>query len=440
MISIEELYSLYRDCGYKITTDSRKISGGEMFFALKGENFNGNDYAVKALKEGASYAVVDDCEICSDSRLIKVEDAMETLKELSVYHRLHVHDGRLRVLGLTGTNGKTTTKNLIRSVLSSKYKVCATEGNFNNDIGVPLTLLSVRPDTQIAIVEMGANHPDDIYKLVRVCQPDCGLITNVGRAHLQGFGSFDGVKAAKGELYKWLGSKGNRSVIFLNEDDTDLKEMCSSISCHFWGYGAKYQSVTILPASDESPFLKFLLDGKEVRTNLVGNYNISNVLAAMAVGDYFGVKREDAVKAIEAYIPSNTRSQLVRTVKNHIVADAYNANPSSMAAAIENFAAINSSRKKVALLGDMKELGERSSDEHLGILKLLADNGIEAFLAGEEFQKAVALLPKAESFAFHCFPSSEKIKEYLASNPLDNALILLKGSHSTSMEKVMEVL
>jgi len=443
MISTEELYSLYKACDCRVTTDSRTIEGGEMFFALRGENFNGNDYAVKALQAGAAYAVVDENKgfPSGDERFLMVDDAMATLRELSVYHRLHVADGKLKVLALTGTNGKTTTKNLIEAVLSTKYRVCATKGNFNNDIGVPLTLLSVRPDTEIAIVEMGANHPDDIYKLVRVCRPDCGLITNVGRAHLQGFGSFEGVKSAKGELYKYLGSVGSRSVIFLNEDDPDLKQMASDIPCHFWGYGLKYQGVRILPSTETEPYLRFLLDGKEVCTRLVGEYNISNVLAAIAVGNYFGVDREVSERAVEDYIPSNTRSQLIKTERNTVIADAYNANPSSMAASIENFAAIKTSHKKLAILGDMKELGSKSLEEHLSVLQLLQKHGIEALLAGVEFQKAASSLPEAgQQGGFLFFASSDKIKDYLSSSPVKGAFVLLKGSHSTSMEKLLEVL
>src|SRR5574344_2032227 len=237
---MNDLYSKYCACGYRVTTDSRAISGGEMFFALKGENFDGNAFAMKALEQGAAWAVVNqEAGLPEDPRLIRVQDSFKALQDLAIWHRTHVRDGRLPVIGLTGTNGKTTTKNLIEAVLSRKYKVTATKGNLNNDIGVPLSLLSIRPDTEIAVIEMGANHPDDIAKLVTVSRPTYGLITNVGRAHLLGFGSFEGVKAAKGELYKWLGSHGG--LIFLNEDDADLREMAAKEPCHFFGYGIAYQ-------------------------------------------------------------------------------------------------------------------------------------------------------------------------------------------------------
>ena len=314
---IEELYAKYLACGCRVTTDSRTVRGGELFFALRGENFDGNDYALKALELGAAWAVVnEDCPafagLSGESRLIRVPDPFRTLQELAVWHRTHVRDGKLPVLGLTGTNGKTTTKNLIAAVLAKKYRITATQGNLNNDIGVPLSLLSITPDTEMAVIEMGANHPDDIAKLVQVSRPDYGLITNVGRAHLLGFGSFEGVKAAKGELYKWLGSHRG-SVIFLNEDDPDLREMAAKQPCHTFGYGIAYQGAEILPATPYEPFLRLRLDGELVETHLVGAYNATNVLAAIAVGDYFDVPRADAIAAIGEFIPDNNRSQMERT-------------------------------------------------------------------------------------------------------------------------------
>ena len=243
-MNVEELYGRYCDCGCRVTTDSRAIKGGEMFFALKGEKFDGNDYVLSSLEAGALYAVADRADLPDDERIIKVEDAYCALRDLAVWHRTHIHGGNLPVIGLTGTNGKTTTKNLVSLVLERKYKVAATQGNFNNDIGVPLSLLGIRPDTEIAVIEMGANHPDDIAKLVKVCQPDYGLITNVGKAHLLGFGSIEGVVAAKTELYKWLGSRKG-SVIFLNEDDSVLKAKAAGQPCHCFGYGLEYQGASI---------------------------------------------------------------------------------------------------------------------------------------------------------------------------------------------------
>lgn len=430
-MTTEELYSIYQDCGCRVTTDSRKITGGEIFFALKGENFDGNDYALSALEKGAAWAVADRRELPEHERLIVVDDALAALQQLAIWHRTHLRGGHLPVIGLTGTNGKTTTKNLIRAVLSRKYRVSATEGNLNNDIGVPLTLLSIRPDTEIAVVEMGANHPDDIAKLVQVSRPDYGLITNVGRAHLLGFGSFEGVKAAKGELYRWLGSRRG-SVIFINEDDSELKGMAAGIACHFFGYGRNYQHAEILDCTPEEPCLRLRLDGQIVATRLVGAYNADNVLASIAIGDYFGVPRKDAVEAIAAFVPDNIRSQMVRTSRNTLIVDAYNANPSSMKAALDNFEAVHADRK-LALLGDMKELGDESAAEHLKVVDRLLASGADAMLVGPEFRSAAA----ACGADFPCFDSSDELAASLRENPVSAALILVKGSRSTGMEKVI---
>ena len=433
---MEELYAKYLACGCKVTTDSRAIRGGEIFFALRGENFDGNNYALKALEAGAAWAVVnEDCPsfagLTGESRLIKVADPFKTLQELAIWHRTHVRDGKLPVLGLTGTNGKTTTKNLIAAVLAKKYRVTATQGNLNNDIGVPLSLLSITPDTEIAVIEMGANHPDDIAKLVKVSQPDYGLITNVGRAHLLGFGSFEGVKAAKGELYNWLGAHRG-SLIFLNEDDPDLREMAAKQPCHTFGYGIDYQRAQILPATPEEPFLRIRLGDALVVSHLVGTYNATNILAALAVGEYFGVPRADAIAAIAEFVPDNNRSQMVRTAANTLIVDAYNANPSSMRAALENFSHVEAACK-LALLGDMRELGAESLEEHKKIVLQLREAGIPACLVGEEFQKALAALPGDEAW----FPSADALKEHLAAHPVRDAVVLIKGSHSISMEKVI---
>ena len=431
---MEQLYAKYLACGCKVTTDSRAIRGGEIFFALRGENFDGNNYALKALEAGAAWAVVNEDaqwgEVGQD-KLIKVADPFKTLQELAIWHRTHVRDGQLPVIGLTGTNGKTTTKNLIAAVLAKKYRVTATQGNLNNDIGVPLSLLSITPDTEIAVIEMGANHPDDIAKLVKVSQPDYGLITNVGRAHLLGFGSFEGVKAAKGELYKWLGAHRG-SLIFLNEDDPDLREMAAKQPCHTFGYGIDYQHATILPATPQEPFLRIKLGDATVETHLVGAYNATNILAAMAVGEYFGVPRADAIAAIAEFIPDNNRSQMMRTAANTLIVDAYNANPSSMRAALENFSHVEAA-SKLALLGDMRELGAESLEEHKKIVLQLREAGIPACLVGEEFQKALSELPGDEAW----FPNVDALKEHLAANPVRDAVVLIKGSHSISMEKVI---
>ena len=433
---MEDLYQKYLACGGRVTTDSRAIAGGEIFFALRGENFDGNDYAAKALESGAAWAVVnDDAELPADARFIRVADPLQTLRDLAIWHRKHVRDGKLPVLGLTGTNGKTTTKNLIAAVLAKKYRVTATQGNLNNDIGVPLSLLSITPETEIAVIEMGANHPDDIAKLVRVSQPDYGLITNVGRAHLLGFGSFEGVKAAKGELYNWLGSHRG-SVIFLNEDDPDLREMAAKQPCHTFGYGIAAQGAQILPATPEEPFLRIQLGAELIRTQLVGAYNATNVLAALAVGDYFGVPRADAIAAIAAFAPDNNRSQMVRTQANTLIVDAYNANPSSMRAALDNFRHVQAPRK-LALLGDMRELGEESLAEHQKVVRQLRGDGLPACLVGEEFRRALeSLEPGDEPW----FADSAALAAHLAAHPVRDAVVLVKGSRGIQMEKVLPTL
>ena len=433
---MEDLYQKYLACGGRVTTDSRAIAGGEIFFALRGENFDGNDYAAKALESGAAWAVVnDDAELPADARFIRVADPLQTLRDLAIWHRTHVRDGKLPVLGLTGTNGKTTTKNLIAAVLAKKYRVTATQGNLNNDIGVPLSLLSIKPDTEIAVIEMGANHPDDIAKLVRVSRPDYGLITNVGRAHLLGFGSFEGVKAAKGELYKWLGSHRG-SVIFLNEDDPDLRAMAAQQPCHTFGYGIAAQGAQILPATPEEPFLRIRLGDALIRTQLVGAYNATNVLAALAVGEYFGVSRADAIAAIAAFAPDNNRSQMVRTQANTLIVDAYNANPSSMRAALDNFRHVQAPRK-FALLGDMRELGEESLAEHRKVVRQLRGDGLQACLVGEEFRRALeSLEPGDEPW----FADSAALAAHLTAHPVRDAVVLVKGSRGIQMEKVLPVL
>ncbi len=446
---IEELYSKYVGTGYRVTTDSRTISGGEMFFALRGENFDGNDYALKAIEAGAAWAVVNvDAGLPENPKLIKVADPFRELQELAVYHRLHVlGDKRLPVIGLTGTNGKTTTKEFIREVLSAKYRVIATEGNLNNDIGVPLSILKITPQTEIAVIEMGANHPDDIAKLVKVSQPDYGLITNVGKAHLLGFGSFEGVKVAKGELYKWLGAHPG-SVIFLNEDNADLRAMAAAQPCHSFGYGIRYSGVEILPTDAANPFLRLRIPehgGKGmtvVSTNLVGAYNADNVLAALAVGEYFGVPFKAAVKAVEAYCPKNNRSQLMRAGTNTLIVDAYNANPSSMSVAIANFAEFRA-ESKLALLGDMRELGEDSVKEHLSVVRKLESAGLDACLVGEEFRKALdeaGIRKNGDDSSFKWFANSEELADWLSGRKFQGTAFLVKGSRGIRMENVLKAL
>ena len=440
-MTIEEIYSKYLECGATVTTDSRTIRGGEMFIALKGENFDGNAYALKALEAGAACAVVNsgsEAASSQDPRLIVVEDTFETLKALANHHRHHcLGEEHLPILGLTGTNGKTTTKELVRTVLAAKYRVVATEGNLNNDIGVPLSLLKIRKDTEMAVIEMGANHPDDIKHLVNVCEPDFGLITNVGKAHLLGFGSFEGVKRAKGQLYDFIASRGGK--VFVNVDQPDLKEMASKrTGLSIVPYGLDFNGVEVLPVTPEEPMLRMRIGECVIRTHLVGSYNAMNVLAAICVGSHFEVPFADAVAAIESYVPSNNRSQMQRTERNLLVLDAYNANPSSMGVALNSLIAVEAPLK-VALLGDMRELGENSVEEHENVVRKIAGSDVKAYLVGAEFAKALESAGRPDNVLGH-FETSDALAEYLSKSPVTDAYVLVKGSRGIQMEKVIPFL
>ena len=442
-----QLYDIFKTCG-SVTTDSRNIRGGEMFFALKGENFDGNDFALKALDAGASWAVVTEGSAPSGvsdekyaSRIIAVPDTLKALQDLARYHRsMTFVDGKpLTVIALTGTNGKTTTKELIKAVLSVRYNVTATEGNLNNNIGVPLTLLKINSSTQIAVVEMGASHPGDIKELVSIALPNYGLITNVGKAHLQGFGSFEGVMKTKGELYDYIQRTADR--VFLNVDNPYLCRMASERpDLVTIPYGVEYEGVSVLPSDTSHPYLRMLFPSSslELNTRLVGAYNADNVMAAVAVGRHFGVSLEEAAAAIAAYEPSNSRSQMVRTGSNVVIVDAYNANPTSMNAALDNMQTI-ASEHKVAMLGDMLELGKDSVKEHQAIVKKAAGIFSEAYLVGPEFGKALDGVEKVDC-VFRHFNSSEDLLQWLNTSPVHDAVILVKGSRGMRMEKVLPAL
>ena len=431
-MEISELYTLFLACE-GVNTDTRTLRPGQIFVALKGETFDGNAYAMKALESGAAYAVVNDYAEGDDPRLIRFPDTLQALKELAACHRSHLE---IPVIGLTGTNGKTTTKELIRAVLSTHFKVAATQGNLNNDIGVPLTVLGIGADADIAIVEMGASHPDDIAALTWVSQPTYGLITNVGKAHLLGFGSFEGVKKAKGQLYDWLSEHDGQA--FVNVDDEHLFGMAVSRPLSIIPYGVAGEDAEILPTSADQPFLRMSIGGEVLETKLVGAYNAANVMAALAVGRQFGIPLRDGLAAIAAYTPSNNRSQMTRTERNVVIEDAYNANPSSMTAALDNFAALQDSCK-VVLLGDMRELGEDSVKEHVRIVEKLQDCGLtHACLVGEEFRKALA---ETGTPAFvKWFATSDDLAAALAERPLTGATVLVKGSNSMKMGKVIPTL
>ncbi|MBR6731263.1 MAG: UDP-N-acetylmuramoyl-tripeptide--D-alanyl-D-alanine ligase [Bacteroidales bacterium] len=447
---IMDLYRKFKECG-SVTTDSRTLKGGEMFFALKGENFDGNAYALKALEAGAAYAVVDrdgaagDCE---DPRLIKVDDTLKALQELARWHRsMTIVDGKpLTVIALTGTNGKTTTKELIREVLSVKYNVTATEGNLNNSIGVPLTLLRINSQTQLAVVEMGASHPGDIKELVDIALPNYGLVTNVGKAHLLGFGSFEGVMNTKGELYDYLRRTSDK--VFINADNPHLCKMASDRNLQsdperpyslLLPYGLEYQGARVLESDPEHPFLRVEMGHNVINTNLVGSYNADNVMAALAVGTYFGVSYDDAVKAIEAYVPSNNRSQMTKTERNTLIVDAYNANPTSMAAALDNFSNVVADNK-VAMLGDMLELGDDPQAEHEAVIRAAMDRGCsKVYFVGGEFAKAASNMVTDPTKAMF-FDTSDLLKSHIQEMPVEGAVVLIKGSRGTRMEKVIDSL
>ena len=431
-MEISELYGLFR-ASKGVNTDTRTLEPGQIFVALKGETFDGNAYAMKALEAGAAYAIVNDYAEGDDPRLLRFPDTLRTLKELAAWHRQQLG---IPVIGLTGTNGKTTTKELIREVLATHFTVAATKGNLNNDIGVPLTVLGIGPDAEIAVVEMGANHPDDISALTWVSQPEYGLITNVGKAHLLGFGSFEGVKKAKGQLYDWLSAHDGQA--FVNVDDDDLYEMAVSRPLSIIPYGVAGEDAVILPTSAENPFLRMSIGGETLETKLVGAYNAANVMAALAVGRQFGVPLQDGLAAIAAYTPSNNRSQMTRTERNVVIEDAYNANPSSMAAALDNFALLKADCK-IAMLGDMRELGEDSVKEHVKILKKLDDCGLtHACLVGDEFKKALEEAGTPDYVKW--FATSDDLAAALAERPLTGATVLVKGSNSIRMGKVLPTL
>lgn len=438
-MDIKELYKLYQQhpC---ITTDSRDCPEGSIFLALKGASFDGNQYAVQALEKGCAYAIIDDPTMnLGDSRLILVDDCLQTFKDLAREHRRQFD---IPVIGITGTNGKTTTKELIRAVLSECYNVMATEGNFNNDVGVPKTLFRLNEDHDIAVVEMGASHPGDIKTLVETAEPNCGLITNVGRAHLQGFGSFEGVCKTKGELYDFF--RSHECPVFVNRDNEHLMKMTEGLADIYY-YGQSDNPDILIRGEVVScaPFLKFrwreqdadagyTSEWMEVQTHLIGAYNLDNMLAAITIGYVNNIPFEKINHALENYVPTNNRSQLTETEKNHLIVDAYNANPTSMKAAIDNFRLMKVS-PKMAILGMMGELGDVSQEEHQKIIALLEEARFdEVWLVGSEFQKAHS--------PFRTFANVDEVKAAIAQEQPIGRYILIKGSNSTKLFQLPELL
>ena len=446
-MDIKELYKLYQQhpC---ITTDSRNCPEGSIFLALKGESFDGNKFALQALQKGSAYAIVDtppslpQGEEGLADRLIVVEDCLQTFKDLAREHRRQFD---IPVLGITGTNGKTTTKELIRAVLAECYSVMATEGNFNNDVGVPKTLFRLNDDHDIAVVEMGASHPGDIKTLVETVEPTCGLITNVGRAHLQGFGSFEGVCKTKGELYDYL--IGHDCPLFVNRDNEHLMQMLEARSqnpdIYYYGQSDNQDILIRGEVVSCAPFLKFRWreqdadadftgEWMEVQTHLIGAYNLDNMLAAITVGYVNNVPFEQINHALANYVPTNNRSQLTETETNHLIVDAYNANPTSMAAAIDNFKRMEVS-PKMAILGKMGELGDVSDEEHQKVVGQLENADFdEVWLVGEEFEKT--------SSKFRTFHDVEEVKTAIAQQQPQHRYILIKGSNSVKLFQLPELL
>lgn len=424
-MDIKNLYRLYAE-NPSVQTDTRKLKKGDMFFALKGPHFNGNLFANKALEAGASWAIVDEPAAKPNPKIILVDDALRTLQSLASLHRDQFN---VPFIAITGSNGKTTTKELVHAVLSSQYKTYTTEGNLNNHIGVPLTILKIRRDAQMAVIEMGANHRFEIESYCRYAKPGYGLITNIGKAHLEGFGGEEGVKKGKGELFEFL--KYNDGIAFVNGDDEKVTELSDGLTRKVFYGGGKGKFKAEITSSD--PFLVLKVKGEkefEIATRLVGNYNMQNVLAALTLGDYFKVPVEKIISAIEDYTPSNSRSQMIQKGTNAVIMDSYNANPGSMKAAIENFASMKG-ENKILILGAMKELGRDSPGEHEALVRLIDRYQWKAVaLTGDEFS--------AVKHNYHFFENADQTKEWFEKENFSHSLILVKGSRSMQMEKVVE--
>ncbi|MCP4978702.1 MAG: UDP-N-acetylmuramoyl-tripeptide--D-alanyl-D-alanine ligase [Maribacter sp.] len=423
---IEKLYQIFLQSPI-ICTDTRKIEENCLFFALKGDNFNGNLFAEEALKKGATYAVVDEKKYATTDKTILVDDTLQTLQKLATFHR---NQSKAKIIGLTGSNGKTTTKELINAVISKKYKTISTIGNLNNHIGVPLTLLSIKKDTEIAIVEMGANHLKEIKFLCSIAQPDFGYITNFGKAHLEGFGSVEGVIKGKSELYDYL-IDHNKSI-FLNADDlVQLEKLGHYVKKYGFTTDKKdYYKIEFIGAN---PYVSIKVEEIQINSNLIGSYNFTNCCAAILMGKYFNVELKDIKWAIESYKPQNNRSQIIEKNGNQIILDAYNANPSSMKVALENFSILTGS-PKIAFLGDMFELGKTANIEHQNIADLANSLNLEkVFLVGENFNRTKTSQQK--------FKDYDALATHLSKENLPaNSNILIKGSRGMALERLLDLL
>jgi UDP-N-acetylmuramoyl-tripeptide--D-alanyl-D-alanine ligase len=430
-MSIKELYEVFQKHP-KISTDSRQIEEDCLYFALKGEKFNGNEFASEALKKGAAFSIIDEKFYQFDERCLLVKDVLNSLQELSRHHRERLG---IPILAITGTNGKTTTKELVAAVLSKKFDLAYTKGNLNNHIGVPITLLSMNSSTEFGIIEMGANHPGEIERLCQIALPDFGLITNVGYAHLEGFGSFEGVKKEKAELYNFIEKKVGK--VFINSSNPELIDMAGGVSGIYYKTreGTEGLEGELL---ESSPFMAFRVKFKKgwlyIKTHLIGDYNLENALAAVCIGNYFGVDPLEIKNAVESYRPANNRSQYMTTERNRLILDAYNANPTSIKAALKSFSK-SEAPKKAVILGDMWELGESSADEHQKIVDIVASMGFSlVLLSGEQFSKC------RYPDSFFVFENNSLLSEYLEESRPSGYLFLIKGSRGMKLENVTDKL
>ncbi|RLD29661.1 MAG: UDP-N-acetylmuramoyl-tripeptide--D-alanyl-D-alanine ligase [Bacteroidetes bacterium] len=427
-MNIEILHKLFLKYS-SVCTDTRTIKKNDIFFALKGELFNGNKFAKDALKKGAKYAIVDAKEYAINSNYILVDDVLKTLQQLAKYHRKYLN---IKIIALTGSNGKTTTKELINSVLKKKYNTVATKGNLNNHIGVPLTLLSMDATTEIGIVEMGANHLNEITFLCDIANPDYGYITNFGKAHLEGFGSIEGVIKGKSELYNHL--KQHNKLIYINaEDDLQLKQLKNYKN--YYSFGSSSEENATIKFLEANPFVQVEYNNIKINSKLIGKYNFSNISVAIAIGNYFKVNDVNIKTAIEDYFPKNNRSQIIKKGSNNILLDAYNANPSSMKAALDSFFDITD-KNKIAILGDMFELGQDAKKEHQYIAEYLLELNInKIYLVGQNFYTS-----KVSSTNIKQFKSFGDLKEAIKKSDFKNSSFLIKGSRSMALERIVDFL
>ncbi len=424
-MEISKIHALFLQCS-SVSTDTRKIESNSLFVALKGNNFDANTFALSAIEKGAKYVIIDNANFYIDEQTILVENSLVTLQELAKYHRNYL---KLPVIALTGSNGKTTSKELIATVLSKKYQIAATKGNFNNHIGVPLTILSFTNETQIGIVEMGANHQKEIEFLCDIATPDFGYITNFGKAHLEGFGGVEGVIKGKSEMYDYL--RNNQKLVFVNLDDPIQKEKTANINNFSFAVQNKKANVPF-DSVEANPFAKVDYNDISIVSNLIGVYNTTNICAAIAIGKYFNVPDLDIKMAIESYIPTNNRSQMITKNSNQVILDAYNANPSSMAVAIANFLQL-AATEKVMILGDMFELGTESLKEHENILNLITDASVDCHFVGKDFYAV-----KQQKSNYHFYENFEQLKSNIVFNSIQNKTILIKGSRGMALERIIE--